>query len=449
MPKIVDTIRNYVRWLRTAPDRQTQLYPRLNALFGHRTKSGRVIAKFTPDSFRTLSRTPTARRAINAIKNPIKHMDWEIRPRKGIPLNSEVKRQIRVATNCFMTPNNEDSFSTFVEKVVEDFLVVSAGVYEQQAADNPDHPVFMFPVDGQTIEQLIAWDGNPNSPRFRQTFGQTNMSDELPTLRDDEITYIVPNASTQTPYGYGPLEIAARSISRALGASEFAGNVASNSQPLNMIYLGDVGNPEIAAFRAYWRDEVEGLGQTPLVGGPDEPKAVGLRAANDDGLYLKWQEFLITEIARAFDLSPQVFGLQREQARVGNNAQSGGVTDSRDFKQAVVPMAMTLADYFTRHTILKKMGFTSIEFAWPALNAEDRKKQAEIDEIRYQNNMITPNQCREAMGEEPLDNPYADMLYADVQIAIGEARRGGVRENEPGILHNQPPSVMRQLTRRH
>ena len=30
---------------------------------------------------------------------------------------------------------------------------------------------------------------------------------------------------------------------------------------MNLIWLGNVGNPEIQAFRNYWRNEVEGLGQ--------------------------------------------------------------------------------------------------------------------------------------------------------------------------------------------
>src|SRR5213076_2596161 len=72
-----------------------------------------------------------ARRAINAIKSPIAMLDWEIVPLPGIELNSELSRQIEIATTCFASPNNDDSFRTLVEQVVEDYLV-GAGAIEKQ-----------------------------------------------------------------------------------------------------------------------------------------------------------------------------------------------------------------------------------------------------------------------------------------------------------------------------
>lgn len=443
MPKIVDAARNFVNWIRTAPARSSDIYPRLMSMGSHRNKSA-TQPKPIAANLRTFSRTPCARRAINLIKNPIMYMDWEIQPKKNVPMNSEVRRQIRVATNCFMVPNNDDSFASFVEKIIEDILAVSAGAYEQQLGDDPTHPLWMWPVDGQSIQQYAMWDGS--GPRYKQVLSRD--STRGIDLQDEELVYITPNPSTETPYGYGPLEITARSISRQLGAAEFAGNVASNSQPLNLIYLGDAGPEEVKAFRSFWRDEVEGQGSTPLVGNKEKPAVLKLAGGDDAALYLKWQEFLIAEIARGFDLSVSSFGLQVDSKNAGK-AQTGVMQDP-NFKNAVVPMAMKVRDFINRKSIMGRLGFTQIELNWPAINAEDRKKQAEIDEVRYQNNMLIPNEARAAEGKEPLDSEYGDMTYAEVQIAIGEARRGNAAgENRPGILHNQSPSKTRQLTRRH
>lgn len=358
-------------------------------------------------------------------------------------MNSELQRQIDVTTNCFNVPNSDDSFSTFLEKLVEDYLSVSAGAYEQQMDPAiEDHPLWMWNVDGQSIEIYPAWDGKPTSKRYKQTVGSGNISlDGIATLTDEEMVYIAPNPSANSPYGYGPLEICARSINRQLGAGEYAGNVASNAQPANLIWLGDVDTPTINTFRAWWRDEVEGQGATPLIGGPEEPKKLSLTGADDSGLYLKWQQFLICEIASGFDLSVQNFNVS-EIKLPGAGAEAA--TD-RDWETAVKPLALTIQDYLNRQTILKRLGFSQIEFKFLALEKEEEGTQADIHEKQYQNNIITPNDARIQLGMVRSENPYSDMLYADVQIAIGEARRGGVTETAPDKLHNLPPKKMRQL----
>jgi hypothetical protein len=54
---------------------------------GIRNNKWRYLYKPTPRNLRYFSHAPFARRAINAIKNPIKMLDWEITPLDGIDLN--------------------------------------------------------------------------------------------------------------------------------------------------------------------------------------------------------------------------------------------------------------------------------------------------------------------------------------------------------------------------
>jgi hypothetical protein len=205
--------------------------------------------------------------------------------------------------------------------------------------------------------------------------------------------------------------------------------------------LGDIDSGLLNTFRSYWSDEVEGLGATPIVGGPDEPKAVRLAGGADEQLYLKWQQFLICEIATGFDLSMENFNVA--DVKISSNTDSKA--SERDWETAVKPMALTVQDYFNRQTIFKLFGFSQIEFRWLGLDREEEKTQSDIHEKQYQNNIITPNEARAQLGMLPSTNKFADMLYADVQIAIGEARRGGVSENAPDILHNLPPDKLRSL----
>ena len=49
-------------------------------------------------------------------------------PLDGIDFNSELEKQIEIATTCFNHPKYDESFRSFIEQVVEDYLVGAAAV---------------------------------------------------------------------------------------------------------------------------------------------------------------------------------------------------------------------------------------------------------------------------------------------------------------------------------
>ena len=413
-------------------NRTSELYPRLFNLF----QGKRPLPKNIPISLRLLSRTVYARRATNAIKDPIKQMKWDIRPKRGIKLNSELFKQIEAVTKVFEEPNDSDGFMSFCEQILEDYLCVSAGAYEQQPTGDIRQPMKLYPVDGQSIQIIPAWDGNPKTHRYSQVQGlAVGAGDTGVKFNDENLVYFRPNPTTETPYGYGPLEITAKSISRQLGVGAFAGDAASNASPPNLIWLGPVDNSTINKFRTYWQNEVEGRGVTPLLGGPVEPKAVKLHSGDDSALYLKWQNFLIHEVATGFNLS--VLNFNPEMNIAGDIAE---ISQKQDWQHAIRPCAKSLQSYFTRHTINKGMGFYSLEFNFDGLDREDEMDLAEIYKIYYQNNLTTPNDFRvNKLGIDASDNPWADKMYGDMQIAIGNARRGS--DAGTGDLLDNPQDV--------
>src|SRR5580700_1497844 len=86
---------------RHEPARETEIYPRLQQILaGQRVDKKQPAYKPTPWNLRSFSTTPYARRAINAIKNPIAQLDWEIAPIKGVEMNSELQRQCEITTYC-------------------------------------------------------------------------------------------------------------------------------------------------------------------------------------------------------------------------------------------------------------------------------------------------------------------------------------------------------------
>lgn len=413
---------------RGEPKRDSTPYPGLIGYGGQYTQR----ANLRPNTFnlRYFSRTPYVRRAIEALKDPIILMRWEIAPCKDIKLTSELKRQIEIATACFNHPNNDNSFAALLELTIEDWAVYGAGCIEQQLGSDLIRPLWMWPIDAQSIMVYPGWSGAPNEARYMQTIGFQTLGlqiDEGIPLRNDELVYIRANAANDTPYGFGPVQIAFNTISRQLGAGQYAGDVASNAQPETLLWLGKTDKATLEAFRAYWRNEIEGKGMTPILGNDGEPKAIKLHTGTDDALYLKYQEFLVREIATAFNLSPQNLGIERDV-----NRSQGEVAEDRDWSQAIKPLATQFQSYLTREVLHAKLGWYQIEFKFLGLDREDELNLAQIYEKEYKSNCITPNEYRTRKGLAPMTNLWGDMTYADMQIALNAAR-GAKQVDDPNL----------------
>lgn len=402
---------------RQEPQRDTIVYPMSN---GYGRATNRVNLKPNSANLRYFSRTPYVRSAINSIKNPILETGWEIRTKKGIELNSELKRQIEVATSCFAHPNHDDSFNSLIGAILEDYLVIGAGCIEHQLSNNTDRPVWMWSTDAQSINIFNGWSGKSSEARYMQSLGDTSFGltpNNSILLRNDELVYIKSNASNDTPYGTSAVSMAFDSISRQLGAGRYAGNKASNAQPENALWIKGSDIKTLERVRQWWRNTIEGEGQTPIFGSADEPKAIKMHGGTDAALYLEWQEFLIKEIATAFGLTPMNLGVEHDV-----NRSTAEVSEERDYAKVIRPISHQIAEHLTREVLHSKLGWYSLEFFFTGLDREDQLVAAQIYEKDYKNNLITPNEERARRGLPPSDNYLSDRLYTECEIEIAAAR---------------------------
>lgn len=434
--KFTDRLRMWAGRLRNAPQRDTTAYARLMNLGGWQTGNNRPLIKPTPANIRGFAKTPYARRAIRRIKDPIGKLPWEVVPKPGVDINPEIQRQIDITTLCLSSPNVDDSFRTFVEQLVEDALVGGAGTFEQQIGGDPARPLWMWPVDVQSIQIYPGWSGAANEARYCQVLGYGNIGGiRGKDLRNDELVYIRQDPTTETPFGIGPLEIAFNTINRMLGVAEYAGKMASNAQPNSLLTIPGADTGWIAAFRQYWRNDVEGQGQLPIIGGPADkatPAAIKLHSGTDDGLFLKYQEFLIRELFVAFGLSPSNGGIERDV-----NRSTAEMADDQDWDNAIVPMATNIEAYINRETIQGRLGFSQIQLQFIGLDRDDEKNTADVYAIEYENNATTPNEYRARTRKPPMEGPWGDMTAADVEIATSAAR-GAAEVDDPELQQRKP-----------
>lgn len=439
------------------PSRESLPWPNLN-VFGTNpaTQAGRIVYKPTPRNLRYFSNTPMARRAINAIRNPLSQLEWEIAPNKGVTANSEIRRQIEIATLCFSLPNNDDNFNTMLTQLVND-ICCGAGVIEIGLTEWEDRPVFLWPVDGLSINIYPGWVGNKNEARYLQTVGYGNAFSLGYTpgikLRDDEIVYIRPNQSTSSPFGFGPLEIAFTSIANQLATAKFSAKMAANSLPPFMIDLGEVSQRVVESWRSYWTNEIEGQGMVPIIASELQDGQAGrtrglnvqrLYPEGDKALYLQYQEFIRTEIAAAFDISNMSLNLERDV-----NRSTAEVGEDREWTQAIKPMAMLVAGALTRKVIWQAMGFSQISFQWKGVEREDADKTSQVFGRYFDRSFFTVNEVRKKLGEPPSETAWGNMVKADIDIAIAAAKGVGIVD-DPDLKSNntrpqqpqpKPPTV--------
>jgi Phage portal protein len=420
---------------RHEPSRDTEIYPRLMSIGGQTHTRDRPMIKPTPANLRRFAKTVYARRAIKSVKDPISTLDWVFEPKEGIDLNPELQRQIDIATACFAKPNRDDSFHTFVETLTEDMIVGGAGVLEHQLGGDAVRPLWMWPVDVLSIQIFAGWSGNNADPRYWQALGYGNVGGTRGRpIRNDELTYIKVDPTNENPFGLGAIEIAFSAINRLMGTQDFAGNTASNATPARSLFFEDMDSNTLDKVRTYWRNEIEGQGNTPIFGGGKKLTVSDLRGDTDEHLFLKYQEFLIREIFSAVGVSPQNAGIEKDVNR--NTAE---VSEDRDWRMTIVPLAKRIAMYLNREIVEESLGFSQIEFKWLGLDRDDEEASADIFKTRYEANMLTPNEERSRLNIPPSDNPFADLLYADVQIAM-QAARGSASVDDDGLpkQSNQP-----------
>lgn len=328
-----------------------------------------ALPKPTAENLRRFAETPLARRAINCIKDRIACMEWRIE----CCAHGEVESEARVAalTRALRTPNESDSFRTFIEQVLEDVLVGGFGAAEIETGDEA-YPVRLYPVDGASIQVNAHWGGEADAPRYAQVTNRLG-KDGLVPLLDADLMYVKLNPRSHTVFGLGKVEVAFESISMFLQAHRYAGRMASNSVVQYALWLNERTPEQHERLIRWWQDEVEGTGRVPILSSEAKPEVLRFAGGTDADLRLQWQQFLLTMVANAFDLSPMMLG----QTQDVNKASAGELADEV-FQSAIVPLAKLIAEHLTRDVIVKRLGWHDLRFVWSDLESRDEQVETNM-----------------------------------------------------------------------
>jgi len=357
-----------------------------------------ALPKPTAENLRRFAETPVARRAINCIKDKIACMEWRIE----CCAHGESESDARAAalTRALRTPNESDSFRTFIEQVIEDVLVGGFGAAEIDTGDEA-YPVRLYPVDGASIQVNAQWTGEADAPRYAQVTNRLG-KDGLVPLLDADLMYVKLNPRSHTVFGLGKVEVAFESISMFLQAHRYAGRMASNSVVQYALWLNERTPEQHERLIRWWQDEVEGTGRVPILSSEAKPEVLRFAGGTDADLRLQWQDFLLTMIANAFDLSPMMLG----QTQDVNKASAGELADEV-FQSAIVPLAKLIAEHLTRDVIVKRLGWDDLRFVWSDLESRDEQIETNIQLQLLAAGVLSVPEVRQMRGLPPVADVIA------------------------------------------
>lgn len=428
-------IRSWVlEWLeagrmRHEPDRRTQVYP---YSYGYRTGNKQPVMKKTPANLRKLSESPIPRAAIKVIKDEVAMLDWTV-----TAINEAKKEKWQpicdIITRILIRPNPSDTYREWLEQIVEDMLVAGDGSSEILKTGDKTRPLRLFPVDNFSIEHLPMWDGNPNSPRYAQ-----RVVGEYVYLKDSELMNIRMNPRSNTPFGYGFMEMVWEQVNFFLDSHKSAGNQAGNNFARRILNLGKGAGNAVDAYRVYWENEVRGRGVQPIISA-EGASVLNLGATDDKALYLEWQRFLIEIVAVCAGISPKKLGQTKDVNR--NTAES----EDEDTGKTIRSIADKIAEHINKDIIEDHFGLGEhIQFKYMhAVSLRDQKLQADIDAIYLDRGVSVPDEVRRgSLGKEPLENEHGAVILRSstyTVVSLGKTLEEQQARPEPEGKTKEPP----------
>jgi len=281
------------------------------------------------------------RAAINHRKFQVSSAPWDI-----VPIDEtkdyDPAVQLRMI-NLLQQPNPAtDSFRTFIEKNVEDLMVLDAGAIEIVRTYR-GIPAQLWNVDAAHIRVSQIWLGDPADPRYfwypNGRFGAA--------LFDQDLMYMMQNPSTHRVLGLSPLETLRETIDAEIQASRYNKGQVMHAPPQGIIDIGEDATVEnVDQFERYWRAEIAGLKTTAVIGGTKNAKFLNFGRSQRDMQFLQWQSYLIRKIAAVFSMSPQDLGILFDVNRANAETQAD-LSEDRGLR----PLISLIESYLNREVI--------------------------------------------------------------------------------------------------
>lgn len=362
--------------------------------------------------------------AINRRKRELAKAKWAI-VRVDDPKAPADPAVVRQATELFEVVNDAGmSLTTIINMMVEDLLVIDAGVLEIETTAGGKLAA-LWPIPGEEIAPDPSWDGsNPNASRYYQWRNGRPIAE----YTNGELVYMMANPRTVSAVGLSPLEVLMETVEAELFGSSYELELMKQTAPAGLLFLGGGVPPDkVEAFRDQWEAELAGSRDIAILGGGGFDPETGTmstpptwtpfgRSGRDEQRreYMRW---LAAKVASCFEMDMLAFNLSEAVHKsVGESIQLK--TD-----QGLLGLASVIESYFTREIIRKIDPSKRHGFAFTGLIPTDALGIAKQRQMYMNMGVTTPNEIRAEDGRDPVpwgDVPWPGQVQAKTDDPAGD-----------------------------
>lgn len=337
---------------------------------------------------------------LNLIADGVMGKQWELVSTNDQP-NDDQKL---IVGNILNTPNTQDDFESFFRAVLEDSLVGDCMCFEKAKAGNPQHPMYLWPVDGMSVDLVI----NTDEHRYAQLSGS-----ERTYYTADQLAYLKRVSRTNTPFGLSPLETAFSYIAALTNAFEYSADVSSDALPKYVLNIGKEAGQKIEEFRNYFVNDCMGTVSIPIVA-TDKIESAQIAPISEEATFMGYQSFLMGIIAYSFGVPADFIGISK------SNDRSTLLEKLQLMNENGVKPYLKLIEKAVNKHIIGELGY-NLRFQFIREETlEEKQKKVTLVTSKIDHELITVDEGRVELGYSKLDTKYSASTITLYKAMVNE-----------------------------
>ena len=425
---------------------------------------------------RVLERTPQVSLPMNEVKDQLTALEWTVQPTKEDPTPRERVAGERLEARLDGDFNdNRQAFDHLLKLYVNDIISIDTGTLEivptAETIDDKRWMSELYHLDGMVMTKVLDERGRipaPPEPAYWKYGNRANVKfftergldlEKLietttyrrfllqrrhrpePFSRDEVVwTENNPRPYQESVYGFGIVQQVQR-WAEILMNQDIANirHFSDDEFSKGVLAIATESQTELDRFRSYWKDEVKGKTDTtlPIVGGGGDNTFIPFQEPLKELQYLESQQWYSKLVWYLFGLNESEIGASGDV-----NLATAREHAVQVWRRTTKPLAKLI-----EHDLNAQLLPTTYEYHLADGNIEftfvkEHPKVKELERERIRNDLqlgvATPNEVREAEGDEPL--PWGD-APSDVIRAFAREHPEWAMEEWGGVENVPEPAA--------
>lgn len=342
------------------------------------------------------------RLVIETRKDQMARLTWNVVTREHVKENKEqYDDRIAEIRKFFLRPDKVNFWGEWLRLLLEDLLVLDApSIFIRRTYGEELYS--LEPLDGGTIKRVIDdWGRTPLPPTA--AYQQVLKGYPAVDYTTEQLIYKPRNIRTHRVYGFSPVEQIIMTINIGLRRQVWQlETFTEGNMPEALIGTPSTWTPDQIASFQNWFDSMLQGNTAERSRAKFVPGEVGKSfiEPNRGELFGAAEEWLARVICFAFSISPQPF-LKMMNRATAETAQETAASEG------LAPM-MGWVKSMMDGIILDLWNEPDLEFKWQDEDELDPKTKSEILDRDSASGLITINQARKEMGQDPYPEPEFD-----------------------------------------